>query len=115
MVFGLWFPLQPPKEKPFEHWYRGEVSRNGGVGELRVGKRMEMLKIANYGHTLKTKVLDTRIPILSAVGDGRRRRKRAGSVSGIGTWELDRGSLYLDEERAMEVARVFDEGPLEGG
>jgi hypothetical protein len=44
------------EEHPFEHWYRGEVSRNGGVGELRVGKRMEMLEIANYGHTTNTPI-----------------------------------------------------------
>jgi hypothetical protein len=31
------------EEHPFEHWYRGEVSRNDGVRELRVGKRLEML------------------------------------------------------------------------
>ena len=100
------------EERPFEHWYRGEVSRNGGVGELRVGKRMEMLDIANYGHTLKNKVFDTRIPAPSVVGEGGKRRKRAGSVSGIGTREVDRGSLYLDEERAREVGRVLDESPL---
>lgn len=41
------------EERPFEHWYRGDVSRNGGVGELRVGRRTEMLDIANYGHTLR--------------------------------------------------------------
>jgi hypothetical protein len=38
------------KERPFEHWYRGEVSGNDGIGELRVGRRMEMLEIASYGH-----------------------------------------------------------------
>ncbi|KAL4258858.1 hypothetical protein AB1N83_009080 [Pleurotus pulmonarius] len=112
------------EERPFEHWYRGEVSRNGGVGELRVAKRMEMLEIANYGHTIKQKV----DPIASlrgapnrivgngmdAVnGDGRRdrprRRKRADSVSGI--LGDGRESLYLDDERAREVARVMDEHP----
>lgn len=41
------------EERPFEHWYRGDVSRNGGVGELRVGRRAEMLDIANYGYTLR--------------------------------------------------------------
>lgn len=40
-------------ERPFEHWYRGDVSRNGGVGELRVARKQEMLDIANYGHTLR--------------------------------------------------------------
>ncbi|THU76127.1 hypothetical protein K435DRAFT_813712 [Dendrothele bispora CBS 962.96] len=40
------------EEHPFEHWYRGEVSRNGGVRELRVGKRQEMLEIASYRYDL---------------------------------------------------------------
>jgi hypothetical protein len=41
------------EERPFEHWYRGDVSRNGGVGEFRVARRKEMLDIANYGHSTK--------------------------------------------------------------
>lgn len=41
-------------ERPFEHWYRGEAARNGGVGEYRVGRRQEMLEIANYGHAPRT-------------------------------------------------------------
>ncbi|KZT11792.1 uncharacterized protein LAESUDRAFT_754347 [Laetiporus sulphureus 93-53] len=41
------------EERPYEHWYRGDVSRNGGVGELRVGKREEMLDIASYGHSFR--------------------------------------------------------------
>ncbi|KAK0437142.1 uncharacterized protein EV420DRAFT_1588988 [Desarmillaria tabescens] len=32
-------PSMESEERPFEHWYRGEVSRNGGVGELREGRR----------------------------------------------------------------------------
>jgi hypothetical protein len=99
-------PSNDSEERPFEHWYRGEVSRNGGVGELRVGKRQEMLDIANYGHTLRK--ITPRNTATRPVDDTPRRRKRADSVAGIG----DRESFYLDEERAKEVARVLDEGPL---
>ncbi|RDB19070.1 hypothetical protein Hypma_014324 [Hypsizygus marmoreus] len=118
--------LAPPRastdseERPFEHWYRGEVSRNGGVGELRVGRRQEMLEIANYGHTLRTKLmLSARAGTPAggagiAVDDGRRRRKRADSVSGIEAVvrERERESLHLDEDDVREVGRVLDESPL---
>ena len=106
-------PSMDSEERPYEHWYRGEVSRNGGVGELRVGKRQEMLDIANYGHLIESKKkasnLKSRIPI---VEDTPRQRKRAGSISGITDKERERGSLYLDEEHANEVGRVLDEHPL---
>lgn len=98
-------------ERPFEHWYRGEVSRNGGVGELRVGRRQEMLEIANYGHTLRTKAANTRTATQNVLDDGhgrRHHRKRADSVSGI---EAKRGSLYLDDEHARQIGRVLDEDP----
>ncbi|KAE9387533.1 hypothetical protein BT96DRAFT_1005037 [Gymnopus androsaceus JB14] len=58
-------------ERPFEHWYRGEVSRNGGVGEYRVARKQEMLEIANYGYTTKA-----RETTLNGVGG---RRPRSGS------------------------------------
>ncbi|KAF8073532.1 hypothetical protein FPV67DRAFT_1559938 [Lyophyllum atratum] len=97
------------EERPFEHWYRGEVSRNGGVGELRVGRRQEMLEIANYGHTLRARERERR-------EDGKR-RKRADSVSGItGNGDVgrarERESLFLDEEDARGIGRVLDEAPL---
>ncbi|KAF9468662.1 hypothetical protein BDZ94DRAFT_1245945 [Collybia nuda] len=95
-------------ERPFEHWYRGEVSRNGGVGELRVGRRQEMLEIANYGHTIRTQAANSRAATQVALEDGWRRRKRADSVSGI---EAKRGSLYLDDEHARQIGRVLDEDP----
>ncbi|KAL0960942.1 hypothetical protein HGRIS_005947 [Hohenbuehelia grisea] len=114
------------EERPFEHWYRGEVSRNGGVGELRVGKRVEMLEIANYGHSLRQRSANSSRGATPTVGLGlgaeeasydtrersewTRRRKRADSVSGI--LGDGRESLYLDEERAREVALVLDERPL---
>lgn len=94
------------EERPFEHWYRGEVSRNGGVGELRVGRRKEMLDIANYGYTAKKNA--SRTP--SAVDNGGRdpaRRRRADSVAGIG----ERESVYMDEERARQLGLVMDEHP----
>ncbi|KAG8968677.1 hypothetical protein FRC03_006424 [Tulasnella sp. 419] len=43
------------EEREFEHWYRGDVSRNGGRGEIKVGKGQtakEMLEIAIGGHRL---------------------------------------------------------------
>ena len=99
------------EERPYEHWYRGEVSRNGGVGELRVGRRQEMLDIANYGHAIrKKKKATTPVPL---VDDPRRSRKRADSIGGMTDKEREeRGSLYLDDEHVGEVGRVLDESPL---
>lgn len=99
-------PSNDSEERPFEHWYRGDVHRNGGVGELRVAKHVEMLQIANYGHTLRKSVRGhTRD--LSSQMDSTRGRKRADSV-GTGTRE----SLYLDDERTKGVGMVLDENPL---
>lgn len=100
-------PSNDSEDRPFEHWYRGEVSRNGGVGELRVGKRIEMLEIANYGHTLKSKrkVAEATTP---HAGDGENRRRRADSVAGAGARE--RESFYLEEP--LDLGRVIDESPL---
>ncbi|KAF7365539.1 hypothetical protein MVEN_00427100 [Mycena venus] len=97
-------PSNDSEERPFEHWYRGEVSRNGGVGELKLGKRAEMLEIANYGHTLKQKQA-----LREAEASNQRRRKRSESSAGI---EAHRESLYLDDDHANNVGRVLDEGPL---
>jgi hypothetical protein len=99
------------EERPFEHWYRGEVSRNGGVGELRVGRRQEMLEIANYGHQIKNKVLLSRTATQNTIEEGWRRRKRAGSVSRMEE-ARERDSLHLDDEDANEIGRVLDEHPL---
>jgi hypothetical protein len=98
------------EERPFEHWYRGEVSRNGGVGELRVGKRQEMLEIANYGHKFRNKALNSRAAE-NGVDETWQRRKRAGSVSGAEATVRERDSLYLDDEGAIEISRVLDEHP----
>ncbi|KAJ7766479.1 hypothetical protein DFH07DRAFT_737102 [Mycena maculata] len=100
-------PSNDSEERPFEHWYRGEVSRNGGVGELKLGKRAEMLEIANYGHTLKEK--QALAASREAESTTPRRRKRSESAAGI---EARRESLYLDEDHADTVGRVLDEGPL---
>lgn len=109
-------------ERPFEHWYRGEVSRNGGVGELRVGRRQEMLEIANYGHAInnKRKAIANRKAALLALEERRAMgipRKRADSLAGIGARMRERGSLYLDDiidqaEFGDHVGRVLDEDPL---
>ena len=97
------------EERPFEHWYRGDVSRNGGVGELRVGRKQEMLDIANYGHTLRQAtsqgVLSTSSRSRSnsrgrdASSSRMRHRPRAESLG-------HRGSIYIDDEK------VLDERPL---
>ncbi|KAK7054351.1 hypothetical protein VNI00_003545 [Paramarasmius palmivorus] len=100
-------PSVDSEERPFEHWYRGDVSRNGGVGELKVGKRQEMMDIANYGHSMKPNKPTVRNAITDAI-DNRKRRKRADSVGDIG----ERTSFYMDEEKAQQVGRVLDEHPL---
>ncbi len=100
------------EERPYEHWYRGEVSRNGGVGELRVGRRQEMLDIANYGHMIESRQAAKRMAPMNAEEATPRARKRAGSIAGITNKERERGSLYLDEEIIDESARVLDEHPL---
>ncbi|XP_006462457.1 hypothetical protein AGABI2DRAFT_119317 [Agaricus bisporus var. bisporus H97] len=109
-------------ERPFEHWYRGEVSRNGGVGEIRVGKRQEMLDIANYGHAInnKRKAIANRRAALQALEEHRVlsiSRKRADSLAGISSKMRQRESFYLDEiidqgELAAHLGRVLDEDPL---
>jgi len=110
------FDQEPPRpsmdseERPFEHWYRGEVSRNGGVGELRVGRRQEMLDIANYGHLIGNRKGPAPVesPAERVVA---RHRQRAGSIAGLTNKERERGSVYLDDEHANEVGRVLDEYP----
>ncbi|KAH0832140.1 hypothetical protein J3R83DRAFT_13050 [Lanmaoa asiatica] len=90
-------PSNDSEERPFEHWYRGDVHRNGGVGEFRVAKHVEMLQIANYGHNLR-KAVRGQPRDLSGQVDSPRGRKRADSV-GAGTHE----SLYLNDERTKDT------------
>ncbi|KAL4249210.1 hypothetical protein ABKN59_006949 [Abortiporus biennis] len=114
--------VDPPRmssdseERPFEHWYRGDVSRNGGVGELRVARRQEMLDIANYGHTLRqaSERLGGHSPRSRSNSRGRdtmisygpNGRPRAGSLGA-------RESIYLDEDEQARLAdMVLDERPL---
>ncbi|KAK7042106.1 hypothetical protein R3P38DRAFT_2888593 [Favolaschia claudopus] len=99
-------PSNDSEERPFEHWYRGEVSRNGGVGELKHGRRAEMLEIANYGHTLKQKQA---LRDAEATSVSQRRRKRSESTAAL---DSRRESLHLDDAHASTIARVLDEGPL---
>ena len=98
------------EERPYQHWYRGDVSRNGGVGEYRVGKRMEMLDIANYGHALRTPASRARPyeePIPRSENPSVVARKRAESVS-----SMERASIYIDPEDDTVTGRVLDEMPL---
>lgn len=85
-------PSVDSEERPYEHWYRGEVSRNGGVGELKVAKRKEMLDIANYGHALRSRQAEAQ------------RRRRADSVG-----PTNRQSFYMEDDGAGQVK---DEHPL---
>lgn len=100
-------PSNESEERPFEHWYRGDVHRNGGVGELRVGKRMEMLRIANFGHDMKSTTHRFAPRDFSAALEYSRIRKRADSASGLRPKE----SLYMDEQGAKEADMVLDESP----
>lgn len=102
------------EERPFEHWYRGDVSRNGGVGELRVGRKQEMLEIANYGHALRLASSETAFSSRSRSNSRGRdishsnlqHRPRAGSVGA-------RESLYIDDEEQLgQASPVLDERPL---
>ena len=98
-------PSNDSEERPFEHWYRGDVHRNGGVGELRVAKHVEMMQIANYGHNLRNTVRrQSRDP--SGQMDSTRRRRRADSVDG--THE----SIHLDDAPTNDLRMVLDETPL---
>ncbi|KAI0917551.1 hypothetical protein AcV7_004882 [Taiwanofungus camphoratus] len=105
------------EERPFEHWYRGDVSRNGGVGELRIGRREEMLDIANYGHAFR-KASHVGLSNYSrsrstsrgrdTVGLRMGSRQRAESVGAT-----VRQSIYIDDdENARTAGMVLDEQPL---
>ena len=92
------------EERPFEHWYRGDVSRNGGVGELRVVRRKEMLDIASYGHYTK-KQLSSRSASRFGVHTEQPSRRRTGSI-GVD----NRSSFYMEEPRSKDDL-VLEEVP----
>lgn len=107
----------PPKasmeseERPYEHWYRGESSRNGGVGELRVGRRQEMLDIANYGHEVRARERAQRAERLGELAmqeasyrdSAHSKRKRADSVGP----DSRRGSM-LNAEDADDMDNIYE-------
>ena len=93
------------EERPFEHWYRGDVSRNGGVGEFRVVRRKEMLEIANYGHSTKKQLSSRSASRFGVHTELVSPRRRAGSI-GVGT----RSSFYMEEPRSKDDL-VLDEVP----
>lgn len=93
------------EERPFEHWYRGDVSRNGGVGEFRVARRKEMLEIASYGHSTK-KQLSSRSASKFGVHDELVSPRRRGGSIVIGT----RSSFYMEEPHSKDDL-VLDEVP----
>ncbi|KAJ3552756.1 hypothetical protein NM688_g3984 [Phlebia brevispora] len=105
------------EERPFEHWYRGDVSRNGGVGELRIGRKQEMLDIANYGHALREESSRSQLGSSSRSRSNSRghegphpylnRRPRSGSVGTPG-----RASIYIDPQQLPDDSMVLDEQPL---
>ena len=91
------------EERPFEHWYRGDVSRNGGVGELRVARRKEMLDIASHGHSTKKQLSSRSASRFGVHTELVSPRRRAGSI-GV------RSSFYMEEPRSKDDL-VLDEVP----
>ena len=104
------------EERPFEHWYRGDVSRNGGVGELRVGRRQEMLDIANYGHTLRQASSRTAISTSSRSRSNSRGRDATPNSAVRGRPRAEsvgaRESIYIvDDDKMKDRSLVLDERP----
>ena len=79
--------------------YTCDIARSGGVGEFKMGRRKEMLDIANFGHPLRV-----RDESLGTTGGGARRR--GASLSG------PRESFYMDDEGRAVTEMVIDEMPL---
>jgi hypothetical protein len=88
-------------DRPFEHWYRGEAARNGGVGELKIGRK-EMLDIAQFGHKPRP-TYDRSSPLGMYTTGGLRRR--AGSVD-------EKRESWIMDENAYKMSKVIDESPL---
>ena len=93
------------EERPFEHWYRGDVSRNGGVGEFRVARRKEMLDIASHGHSTKKQLSSRSASRFGVHTELASPRRRADSI-GVDT----RSSFYMEEPRSKDDL-VLDEVP----
>lgn len=93
------------EERPFEHWYRGDVSRNGGVGEFRVVRRKEMLEIASYGHSTKKQLSSRAASRFGVHTELVSPRRRAGSI-GVDP----RSSFYMEGPRSKDDL-VLDEVP----
>ncbi|KAF9651659.1 hypothetical protein BDM02DRAFT_3090921 [Thelephora ganbajun] len=93
------------EERPFEHWYRGDVSRNGGVGEFRVARHKEMLDIASHGHFTKKQLSSRSASRFGVHTELASPRRRAGSI-GVDT----RSSFYMEEPRSKDDL-VLDEVP----
>jgi hypothetical protein len=91
------------EERPFVHWYRGDVSRNGGVGEFRVARRKEMLDIASYGHSTKKQLSPRSASRFGVHTELTSPRRRAGSI-GVDA----RSSFYMEESRSKDDL-VLDE------
>jgi len=110
-------PSTDSVERPFEHWYRGESTRNGGVGELRVG-RSEMLDIAQFGHRPAPRVNPMSGVVTVSVANPTSLfvSRRAGSLDRSRSG--DRESWFIDD-KTREVmgfggmhGKVMDESPL---
>ena len=107
-------PSTDSVERPFEHWYRGESTRNGGVGELRVG-RSEMLDIAQFGHRPQPRVNPMSGIVTMSVANAASLfvSRRHGSLDRSRSGE--RESWFIDD-KTREAMRfggtVMDESPL---
>ena len=93
------------EERPFEHWYRGDLSRNGGVGELRIGSRMEMLEIASYGHKLRS--ITNR-----SMSRQRRRAESIGHRESVRSSEARDSFVFDESSPGVQSPMVLDEAPL---
>ena len=111
-------PSTDSVERPFEHWYRGESTRNGGVGELRVG-RSEMLDIAQFGHRPQPRVNPVTGTVTMSVANAASlsvSRRRAGSLDRSRSG--DRESWFIDDKTGEAMGfeglhgKVMDESPL---
>jgi serine/arginine repetitive matrix protein 1 len=105
-------PSNDSADRPYEHWYRGEAARNGGVGELKIGRK-EMLDIAQFGHASTNPQRSSPLAFNTAPTGIRRRAESfdAGAGSGRESFENKRESWIMDE-KAAGFGKVIDETPL---